>query len=307
MGGGGYNIDNIGGEVVNFKNTNGYVYASFSCGPKGLKLERINPNCFSDRLENSTLVFVARKPPEFGNEQVVVGWYKKATIYRNFQSIGKRGWIIAKCKVKDAILLPTYNRNCVIPSGEGSIGQKNISYLYSHIGKFYKTKWFETVTEFVNNYDGPNILHSREEELQSSKTLEEQLELINSASQGFSIDPKTRKYVELNAMNSAEKYYRNKGYSVINISSRNPCDLLCEKGNQKFYVEVKGSQMPIDKIILTKNEVRFINKNKGRIRLFLKENIRCKKNKAGGGNHREISSFTIKRKNLLSLQYLYSL
>lgn len=307
IGGGEYNEENVGGEVVNFKNINGHVYASFVCGPNGLKLERINPDCKTDQLKNATLVFCARKPPGYGQGQVVIGWYKNATLYRNFQKIGNRSWIAAKCETKNAVLLPTYNRNCMVPSGEGSIGQKNISYLYNHTGKFIRKRWFKSVSEFIHNYDGPNILHDPDEELQSSENFELNYELVKSSSQGFSIDPKSRKYVELHAMNSAIRYYKNKGFIVKNISSTSSCDLMCDKGKKRIYVEVKGSQLGISKIILTKNEVRFIKQKKGSIHLFLKENIRYKKNKAYGGNYREIINFSLKTQNLLPLQYIYNL
>jgi hypothetical protein len=64
-----------------------------------------------------------------------------------------------------------------------------------------------------------------------------------------------RRAIELRAMALAEEHYRDQGWSVIDVSSRESFDLLCERDEEELHVEVKGTTSNRPQVVLTANEV----------------------------------------------------
>lgn len=73
---------------------------------------------------------------------------------------------------------------------------------------------------------------------------------------GFCADPVLRKAVEMQAVEQATAYYSGLGYEVTDVGATESYDLhVVSESGEVRHAEVKGSQGPISRIILTKNEV----------------------------------------------------
>lgn len=315
IGGGNYNVVHKGGELYNFKKFGSFLYGSFAnaMSAENLNLSRIQPGFKGDKLNDVLIVYFSQHPDKKVG-QVVIGWYKKAIVKKDLEREKINGisrWYWAKAKVSESVLLPTYNRVLQIPRGKNTPGQSNTFFIYDNAGNLKKLNWLSKILSYINNYDGPNLIENPESE--AFKKIEDKLleELETSAAQGRILNQAARKVIENKAMNSAMKYFKSKGYDVENVSSKKCYDLECRKNSKKIFVEVKGSILPVDKIILTFNEVEFAKKNKGKMNLFLLHSIKLAKNKkkykAVGGKEHIINNWNIESKNLKPIQYLYKL
>src|ERR1035437_6533798 len=310
VGGGSYNKRHKGGEIFNFKNYKSWLYGSFALVMSAtyVNLSRIKPGYEGNSLSDVLIVFFSQHYDKKSG-QVVIGWYNKSIISSDWGKINVNGierWYRAKAKIKDSVLLPSYNRTIKIPRGKNTPGQSNTFYIYNSDGSLKKNKWLQNVLSFVNNYDGPNLLTTPESEAyeQIENNLLEELEI--SGTQGKLLDSAARKVIENRAMNAAIKYYKLKGYSVENVSAKKSYDLYCTKKYKKYYVEVKGSLLTIDRIILTPNEVEYAVKNNKSMKLFILHNIKLTKNKrkyrATGGTNMIYDHWKIDKKKLNPVQ-----
>lgn len=93
--------------------------------------------------------------------------------------------------------------------------------------------------------------------------------------QGFGLNAKERKAVELRAMDVAEDWLRSKGYKSSNTAATKPYDFEARKGEKVFFVEVKGTTSDsADSIAMTHGEVALHRKEKGRTALMIVTGIR---------------------------------
>jgi hypothetical protein len=287
-GGGKYTKTGLGHEVFNFHEIGGQLFGFFQPQMQAskIKLERIVPGTHEDVLNGILIVFVATDPEQ--GSQRIVGWYRKATVYRNRLSSppeernGFYYYLVAKAS--EAVLLPTHLRTYLIPGGKGGFGQANICYLYEQNGKPKPMKWVPGALEFVQSYENENLLENPQAEAAPVvvRSVEEEIE----RSAGFQPNSKIRKAVELHAMGRAEKEFKNRGYQVKDVSQKRPYDLLCHKSDEVKYVEVKGTQSNGLDIALTAGEVKFVEKNKANCVLCVIHGIavtRKAKPKASGG------------------------
>lgn len=131
--GGDYNNYSIGHEVCNFSNNRGYIYGYVQPVGETIKIEKLGAGKNDISISDVTVVWTAG--PKSGGT-VVVGWYKKATVYRKLQSIeypnalqtknGITSFMI-KAPWKEAVLLPVDKRELIIPRAiKGGIGQSNV-------------------------------------------------------------------------------------------------------------------------------------------------------------------------------------
>ncbi|MBN1471285.1 MAG: hypothetical protein JW925_05860 [Syntrophaceae bacterium] len=127
--GGSYNIKGIGHELYNFKTINGKLFGYFqpyeppedSDNPVTVNLERIDPVTKDDDFINSVLVIFVSKKEGYG--QVIVGWYKNASVYRNYQRplknmLRENYRYNLQAEINNAVLLPENYRKFKIPTGE---------------------------------------------------------------------------------------------------------------------------------------------------------------------------------------------
>ncbi|MEO0568810.1 MAG: DUF3578 domain-containing protein [Pseudomonadota bacterium] len=106
--------------------------------------------------------------------------------------------------------------------------------------------------------------------------------------QGFGLNAKERKAVELRAMDLAEDWLRSQGYKPSNTSATKPYDFEARKGEDVFFVEVKGTTSDSsNSIAMTHGEVALHRKEKGRTVLMIVTGIRLLKDErrpeASGG------------------------
>jgi len=158
-GGGKYVKKNkFGGEILNFLAHKGYYYGG-GCKPR---IKRLGASPEDNHTEDILLIWGAKEPDLGGT--YIVGWYEKATIYREHQSPPKNskrkrgGWngkFFAKTKVKNGLLLPEDKREFEIPRGRGWMGQRNLFYADKieegfFGGKSKHQKFREKVLAYIN-------------------------------------------------------------------------------------------------------------------------------------------------------------
>src|SRR6266851_4440481 len=76
---------------------------------------------------------------------------------------------------------------------------------------------------------------------------------LPSTRQGFMSSPAVRKAIEEHSVELARKHFKALDYFVETHGK--PFDLLCTRGQERLYVEVKGTQGSGAEILLTKGEV----------------------------------------------------
>jgi len=311
IGGGKYTKKHIGGEAKNFKVWKRQVFGAFAnvMNASELNLTRIDPNATGDSLHNVLLIFFARDPRPHSRGQVLIGWHKNATITSEWSASPWGHWSVASAK--SAVLLPTHRRTCSIPRGRNTPGQANVFYLFNSIGEYRNRKWVDDVLTFIDSYSGPNLVSNPEAEAYSEVEAAVEKELATAFAQGVQSDPAARRAIENAAMNAAQRYFKGIGFKPLNVSSSRSYDLHCLKNGKELFVEVKGSQAPVSKILLTPNEVSFAKKNSRKMVLFILHSIklshRRKLFRASGGVPKIISPWRIRLNQLTPVQYFYNI
>jgi uncharacterized protein DUF3883 len=100
------------------------------------------------------------------------------------------------------------------------------------------------------------------------------------AGQGHERDPAVRMKVEQHAMDLAEAYYRDLGFTVEVTATTKPYDLSCKRGTEEVRVEVKGTQGDGSSVEVTIGEVRNTEGTEWRTDLYVVSGILI--SKAGG-------------------------
>ncbi|GAA0719445.1 hypothetical protein GCM10008905_07520 [Clostridium malenominatum] len=122
-------------EQYNFLNLDGYYYGyvSAKAGSKKkveLLLEDIYPDSKGKEIVDDVLViWIAKRPNEKAGHRIV-GWYKKARVYKSYKE-NSLGVYNIKASVEDCLLIPPIYRNYLIyPAriigAEKGLGQSNI-------------------------------------------------------------------------------------------------------------------------------------------------------------------------------------
>lgn len=139
--GGSYNKNETGHEVCNFTDVQGSMYGYVQ--PTGqIKIEKLGAKKTDKSVSEVTVVWTAG--PESGGT-AVVGWYKNATVYRDYQKFSNRSKLQKEnglnhyrimASAKDTTLLLPDERTLLIPRAvKGGIGQSNVWYADSSESK----------------------------------------------------------------------------------------------------------------------------------------------------------------------------
>lgn len=310
IGGGEYNVDSIGGEVNQFKNRNGHVYGSFGFASttNGLNFSRIDPQHDKGNLGNVLIVFFATDPRPASPGQVVVGWYKGATLRR--WHIKKPYEHVASTKTANATLLPTSRRRWIIPRGKNATGQSNTFFVLEKDGSPKRLTWLAPLLENIDNYSGPDLLRNPGAEADPEMETARENAVVGSSGQGIGLDVDGRLLVEERAMKAATTCFKKKGYKVLDVSSSRSYDLHCQKAEKTIMVEVKGTQSALKSIFLTPNEVKLAKSGKP-MALFVQHSITVTRTRKGvrasGGKSFVIDPWKIKKKNLKPIAWEYTL
>jgi tetratricopeptide (TPR) repeat protein len=160
LGGGYVGEKNVANESYNFQDYNGRCYGYVSNRGGSLHLERFEKATVNDDSVDNMLVIWVAKHVETG-KNVIVGWYKNATLYKYSQEhypyggIGRDLCFSIEALSKDCFLLPESERKFGIPKAKVAgkdIGmeQSNIWYAES---SYAKTILIPKVLEFMQSYN----------------------------------------------------------------------------------------------------------------------------------------------------------
>lgn len=160
MNGGKYIGENKdGGEAYNFLDYNGKCYGYFMSYGDQMHIERLSGN-HDDILDGVTVIWVAKKGD---GENVIVGWYENASLYRYVQTDYTYGlypesnrdlYYNIVADARNCFLLPVEERNFKVPraskagSGKG-MGQSAVWYADS---EYAKTVFVPEVLKYIESY-----------------------------------------------------------------------------------------------------------------------------------------------------------
>lgn len=133
----------------------------------------------------------------------------------------------------------------------------NASYTLALIANYQKDK---DAAKIVENGDGLDVLEQE-----------------YAKSQGFLLDKKLRRALERYAMDAATRHFQSLKFVVEDHHRNHSYDLLCRRGKEVIYVEVKGTQTEGKAIILTSGEVEFARSHAKHMALFIFHSIKVSK------------------------------
>ncbi len=160
--------NSFGHEIYNFQPHSGKLYGYVQpVYKKSHEMGTININRLSGvrsnkKIKDVLVVFVAKSP--ITESRRIVGWYKNATVYRNYQEPppnsnriynGEKIGYYTEANLADCRLLKDEQRensNILIPAGKGQkgMGRSNVWYADKETNK----PLVKSVLKFINNYSG---------------------------------------------------------------------------------------------------------------------------------------------------------
>jgi len=235
--GGGEYIDKHreGGEMWNFRNQNG-LCRGYAMTPRhaGVNLERLGGKRAWKKGDNMLVdvVFIAPHPQR-DRGQVVVGWYKNATVFHKHYETDNHpegyGYICTASE-NDVTLLPGERRDFPVKRGKGFPGQANIWYGDQDDASVSEFK--QELREYIN---APETLRARNIRRKADT---EEISLIEGA-----------------AVRHVWEFYEKQGYTLKSVE-RYGCgwDLEAVKNDKQLLLEVKGHKGGEFHFELTPNE-----------------------------------------------------
>lgn len=247
----------VGGEVFNFKPSRGLCYGyAMSRNSAGIRLgllDRSRSWTVGDELDGVDVVFMARRP---GHGQVVVGWYRGATVFHRQYRV-RRGKIpgmeqparqyLCVLDKGGATLLPEKARTFGVPSAntgvKGFPGQSNVWYPGRHSGRPNVQMFVSRLRRYIASTDGKNLPPDERCGTGNSKRPAKRSDAAHNAA------------VESAAVEAAWAHLEDKGFSVTSVETDNRgWDLEARKGSCVLRVEVKGHSGDTINFELTPNE-----------------------------------------------------
>lgn len=280
VGGGSFNVDDIGSESNNFREYKGRLYGYVQPPGAGFTLSRIAPRTTQDSLDDVLVLAYATVPGRGG--QHLVGWYGGARCYAESQG-NRPGRLYGiwnfEAPADRAVLLPLGQRTLAAPTRhEGGFGQALIRYAHDKDGRIARLAWMDEAVAFVRRYRGENLLTGADPgELPDAN---------GSRVQGWQSNPAARKAVEMHAMSLAAKFFRAKGYTVdAEVHRYHPYDLLCthRRTGEALRVEVKGTTEAASSVMVTTGEVRSARADDLPTALFVVSEIELRETAKGWG------------------------
>lgn len=225
-----------GGEMWNFEKKDGHCFGYVRTNKgAGLNLGKIEPHTkwtAGDEMSGVDIVFIATRPKS-DSGQVVVGWYKNATVIHKAYNKDKRrerhGYL---CWTEEdhAVLLPTAARVFEVKGGQGFPGQSNVWY-----GEEKNNAVVQFKKELREYMRAPTTLRERHH--------------------GRKTDVDEIRNIEKVAVSEVWQFYKNKGYTIKSVERQN-CgwDLVAKKNDEELLLEVKGHKGSRFHFELTPNE-----------------------------------------------------
>ena len=308
IGGGSYNRRKLGHEAYNFQVRRGRLYGYYQphMASDQTALERVNPaGDGADALHGVTVVFVARKPK--GGGQVVVGWYRNATVYRRLKprTPGRKRGFGYRCAAaaSDCMLVPVPNRTFSVVGGRGGFGQTNVCYPREANGESKAVSWMGEALRYIDSYTTSNAL--LEPEATAEEDVVQALEQAQSRSQGqgFPRTARERVAIEQLGMRRAEQYFRRSGWRVDDVHRTHSYDLRCTKGSRVLCVEVKATMSLGRTVFVTHREAELAQRSDVKSALFVLHSVQLRRGRATGGHRRVLVPWQPKDEDLKAITY----
>jgi hypothetical protein len=249
----------VGGEVFNFKPSRGKCYGyAMSRHFAGVNLRHLDgsqPWREGDELSGVNVVFIARRPD---GGQVVVGWYRNATVFHKQYRV-RRGSIpgleqtvrhfLCVADAESARLLPEDERKFDVPYApagfKGFPGQSNVWYPNLNIDQTGVAAFIRKLTKYIEATAGTALAG---DEVPSSN---------GGKKNGRTSTPNHahNAMVEQAAVDAVWAHYEADGYTLQSVEAQ--ClgwDLEAVKGKTSLRVEVKGTSGAAVYFELTPNE-----------------------------------------------------
>ncbi len=254
--GGGSHIEEHGegGEMWNFRAEGGHCYGYvMSLHFAGIDLSRIAPNSqwnSNDELDGVDVVFIAKKPSV---GQVVVGWYRGATVFHKMyrKRRGKKqldDWdrlnYLCQVDAERAVLLPENLRTFEVPyapaHGKGFPGHSNVWYPNTNSEKVVQ-QFIAKLRKYIVSF--PKSLPATKNTSQKRT--------------GWSGTPDKDiiTQIEQAAISATSAHFGKEGYKVVSVEKDNRgWDLEATKDGDCLLIEVKGHIGNVIQFELTPNE-----------------------------------------------------
>jgi len=237
-GGGAYvKKEGRGHEVCNFCLEKDTLYGYVQPSGEQINIERLGANSDDESIDDMTVVWTATRP---GGGTTIVGWYKHATVFRNYQKFKKAPvahsqngidgyWI--KAPASNATLLPVDARVFEVPRQvKGGMGQSNIWYADSPVS----APLVKQVRAMIENGRSAHV---------------------GGRKRGIEQDQEKKAQVEKAAIRACCDHFENLGYKVDSVEKDNVgWDLEAMAGKSSLRIEVKGLSGPVFYVELTPNE-----------------------------------------------------
>ena len=306
IGGGSYNQRNLGHEAYNFEVYRGRLYGYYQPASDQTALERIDPaGVGADALQDVILIFVATNPS--GGGQVVVGWYRNATVYRHVQpktpgrDSGFGHWCVTTAS--DGVLVPVPNRTFSVVGGKGGFGIANLCYPREANGKSKQASWMKDALNYVESYAASNALQEPEPTADEAVIQTWEQAESRSQGQGFARTAAERKALEDLGMKRAEQHFRKDGWRVQDVHKTESYDLRCTKGHKSLFVEVKATMSLGEIVFITRREAELAQRDNVESALFVLHSVRLKRGKASGGTVKVVRPWQPRDTDLTAVTY----
>lgn len=251
IGGGSYVRDEgRGNEICNFTPYMNTFYGYVRSAGKQIDIDRIGAKPNDNSVSGVTVIWTATRPT---GGTAVVGWYKNATVFRDYQKFSSAPSIQSQNKISgyritalsnQAVLLPVDERTLEIPRQiKGGMGQANVWYA----DKPESASIVKRVLDFI---DG-----QRENKSNNKRGKVKQ-------------DQERKVHIEKAAIRLCCEHFEKLGYDVASVEKDNVgWDLEAISGKTTLRIEVKGLSASTFAIELTPNEYRAFSEQSDTYRL----------------------------------------
>ena len=242
--GGNYVVQHeTGGEVENFLRRSGRYRGYVQLPGSTLKLEHLGGSPDAPFVDGTTVVFSATRP---GGGGYVVGWYRNARVWREYQPQRPYGFI-AEAKADECRLLAVDDRVFVVPRARGGsfgLGQSNVRYLHAANAR----PFVRDLRQYIQRNGDPRPAPRRGRRQP---------------------DAALRKRIETAAVQHVVKHYESLGFTCRSVEQDNVgWDLVCVREGLELLVEVKGCSGDAQ-VELTPNEYSAMKSRRHRDRYRL--------------------------------------
>lgn len=275
IGGGKFPVKNKRGhEMCNFYPYENVIYGFVPT--KGMRLGRLSARDHrANYVEGVDVIWTAVDRYKNDGQTVIVGWYRNATVYREYQQFdnntlstlhkeqGIDGYRI-KADKENCFLLPYNMRELNVPRmEEGFLGISNIWYADSDLPNVKEYR--ERVRKYIEESEKLCLIKMEDN--------------INKVNKNIT-DYNHNLLVEKNAIERCSSHYISNGYSVKSVEKDN-CgwDLEATKKDKTLCIEVKGLSGETAKVGLTPNEYNAFKKQDENYRLAIIVNALSKETK----------------------------